>query len=82
MSAETKRDAPVLGDRELVGRSIEFGRLRAVLADASDGRGGASCVTGPAGIGKSALLDVLSRDAVGWTVLRTRASPGRAMLAY
>jgi DNA-binding CsgD family transcriptional regulator len=82
MGARAKRDAPVLGDGQLVGRSIEFGRLRALLADASDGRGGASCVTGPAGIGKSALLDALSRDAIGWTVLRMRASPGREMLAY
>ena len=42
-----------------VGREAELGRLRELLEGARDGRSGTLVVTGPAGQGKTALLDRL-----------------------
>lgn len=61
---------PVLWDRSeaprdergerLQERARELDALRQTLAEARAGRGGATAVVGPAGIGKSALLDTLA----------------------
>jgi hypothetical protein len=48
---------------ELRGRDAEIALLRARLAEAREGRGGAIVLSGEAGIGKSALLDGLTREA-------------------
>ncbi len=60
----------------LVGRAAEIGLLRAALDDALAGDACAVEVVGEAGIGKTALLDDLSRTAgsAGAVVLRGRAA--------
>lgn len=55
----------------LVGRDSELDRLGALVSAARAGRGGALVVSGPAGIGKSALLDAVASDAAGLPVVRT-----------
>ena len=62
----------------LVGRDEEARRLRAALAAAEAGRGGAVFVTGEAGIGKSRLVRETVRAAaeLGLTVLVGRAVAG------
>lgn len=47
----------------LVGRDGELARIREVLAETSAGAGGCTIMTGPAGIGKTCLLDSALRDA-------------------
>ena len=47
----------------LVGRHGELAVLRAFVAEAAAGRGGALVVTGAPGIGKSALLDAAAQEA-------------------
>jgi DNA-binding SARP family transcriptional activator/tetratricopeptide (TPR) repeat protein len=60
----------------LIGRRSVGDRLRAILDEAGTGRGVTVLVTGPAGVGKSAVLDLA--DAVarrrGWKVARGAAS--------
>ncbi|GAB3705610.1 LuxR C-terminal-related transcriptional regulator [Nocardiopsis oceani] len=55
----------------LHGRHEEAGTLDAILAAAVRGDGAALVIRGPAGIGKSALLDHAERSASGMRVLRT-----------
>ena len=61
----------------LVGRDEEAGRLRAALAAAGSGHGGAVFLAGEAGIGKSRLVREAARAAGerGLTVLAGRARP-------
>jgi DNA-binding CsgD family transcriptional regulator len=58
----------------LVERERELGELHRALARAETGRGTVVAVRGPAGIGKTALVDaaVDQADAAGWQVLRAR----------
>ena len=62
----------------LVGRDEEARQLRAALAAAEAGRGGAVFLTGEAGIGKSRLVRETVRAAaeLGLTVLVGRAVAG------
>ncbi|HEV2815112.1 MAG TPA: ATP-binding protein, partial [Solirubrobacteraceae bacterium] len=46
----------------IVGRDAELERLRQLVADARDGTSGTLCVFGPAGQGKTALLDRLCEE--------------------
>jgi hypothetical protein len=46
-----------LRDPDLVGREAEILRVRAILARAREGRGGGLMVMGPAGVGRTRLLD-------------------------
>ncbi|HEY1273906.1 MAG TPA: AAA family ATPase [Thermoleophilaceae bacterium] len=57
-------------------RDEEISRLRDVMARAREGRGGVVAIEGPAGIGKTRLLDeaVPIAEAAGLSVLRARAS--------
>jgi DNA-binding SARP family transcriptional activator/tetratricopeptide (TPR) repeat protein len=70
MSAD---DAPAV---RLFGRRDVGDRIRAVLDDAGAGRGVTVLVAGPAGVGKSALLDLADALArrKGWKVARGGAS--------
>ena len=63
----------------IVGRTSEIGRLVRMLDAASEGLPRIAWLKGPAGIGKTALLDELERLArvKGFTVARTRMTgPG------
>lgn len=66
--------APRDGAETPLARDAERAALRARLAEAVDGRGGFTVVEGPAGIGKTTLLDELSAAAAaqGVAVLRAR----------
>ncbi|QIG42054.1 AAA family ATPase [Nocardioides anomalus] len=59
--------APPAG--ELWGRERELTALRAILADARAGRSGTAVLRGEPGIGKTALLEQVRREAVGFTVV-------------
>lgn len=70
-----------VGMREFIGRAEELGRLRRMV---DDGLGGVGLVIGPAGVGKTALVDELRRSmgADGCRVLRGRAVVGDRRLAW
>ena len=53
------------GDTEFVGRAAELERLAAVVEQATHGRGSLLVVSGPAGIGKTALLSEAAARCVG-----------------
>src|SRR3954463_12177483 len=46
----------------MIGRDAELRKLRGLLADTADGRGGALLIHGPAGLGKSALLRAVGAE--------------------
>lgn len=64
------------GERRLVGRREVGDRIRGALDGAVDGRGSTLLVTGPPGVGKSAVLDLAVSLAVrrGWRIGRGSAS--------
>ncbi|MBM7808250.1 DNA-binding CsgD family transcriptional regulator [Geodermatophilus bullaregiensis] len=66
----------------LAGRDRERAAIAALVDAARAGRGGALVLTGPPGVGKSALLaDALAR-AEGMTVLRTQGLESESPLAF
>jgi DNA-binding CsgD family transcriptional regulator/tetratricopeptide (TPR) repeat protein len=69
---------------ELLQRDRDLAALDARLCDAAEGRGGVAVVTGPLGIGKTALLRALGGRANGrgMTVLQARGSPLERDFAY
>ena len=58
-----------VSDAELLEREEELDTLRALLADAREGRGGITLIEGPAGQGKTALLRAVRAEASGMRVL-------------
>jgi predicted ATPase len=71
----------VAGPQRLLEREAELERLSALLAAAQAGRGAVAAVEGPAGIGKTSLLEALQaridrieRDDLHTLRLRTFAS--------
>jgi hypothetical protein len=67
----------------LLERDVELADLRARLrALVDDGAGGVVLVEGPAGIGKSVLIDAALRDARGVTVLRARGAELEGGLSF
>jgi len=50
-------------DAQLIGRGVELARLVGWWNDVVDGKGGVALVRGDAGIGKTTLLEALSREA-------------------
>ncbi len=57
------------GEPVMFGRAAECEILDRLIASARAGRGGALVVRGPAGAGKTALLDYLVRRACGFLVV-------------
>ena len=78
-----ERTPPVAPDRLPVGREPELELLEGLI-DALPGRGSALVVRGDAGIGKSALLDVLGRSAArrGFAVLGTTGVQSETHLPF
>lgn len=68
----------------LLGRSAELGRLLTVLGSAENGAGACVLVTGPAGIGKSALLAAASAAVRvrGWQTAFAAASADDHLVPY
>src|SRR4051812_17680481 len=65
-----RRSAPASAERRLVGREGDLRRLRPALSAALAGATPAVLVEGPAGVGKTALLERLLDDAPALAVLR------------
>ena len=70
------------GRRVLVGREPERARLRELVEGARHGSSGSVVVRGEPGVGKTALLDELVRDAREATVLRTQGLEAEGPLAF
>ncbi len=68
----------------LLGRDRELAAISHLVADARAGRGGIVAIEGPAGIGKTRLLDEACRDAseTGLVVLRATGSALESELAF
>ena len=66
----------------IVGRAEACGRIDALTSDLRRGEGGALMVSGPAGIGKSILLDYAADRAEGMRVIRAKGAPDEAGLTY
>jgi predicted ATPase len=66
--------APAAGSEGLLERDAELARLWALLGTATSGAGAEAAVWGPAGIGKTALVEALHEQAAdrGVRVLRAR----------
>jgi class 3 adenylate cyclase/tetratricopeptide (TPR) repeat protein len=64
-----------------IGRTQELGLLRGILSDAAEGRGAVLMVTGPAGIGKSRLIE-RALDDTALTVLRAHGDRYGASTPY
>ncbi|GGP84302.1 helix-turn-helix transcriptional regulator [Streptosporangium pseudovulgare] len=75
-ASRTARPAP------LRGRDAEREELGGLLEEARQGRGGASLLLGPAGIGKTALLDLAVALADGFTVLRAAGAAAETSMAF
>ncbi|MDX6537725.1 MAG: hypothetical protein QOD37_2066, partial [Gaiellales bacterium] len=65
-----------------VGRTSERRRVEELLAGASSGPGQAIVLVGDPGIGKTALLEQIAADAVGWLVLSARGVPAESDLPF
>lgn len=68
--------------RAFVGREDEQGRLAALAAHVAGGGSRALVVVGPAGVGKSALLDRLAASAGAMTVLRAAGVQAESDLPF
>ncbi|MFE3956807.1 AAA family ATPase [Nocardia sp. NPDC059091] len=66
----------------LYGRAEELALIDRLLADASAGRSGALVLSGPAGIGKTALLDYAAEQARGLRVIRVAGIELEAELPF
>jgi DNA-binding CsgD family transcriptional regulator len=66
----------------LVGRESEIAALARLVADTRTGRGGALVLRGEAGIGKSALLDVVAARAAGMRVARAVGVEAESEIAF
>ena len=66
----------------LVGRRVESERIERLLEDARSGIGSALILSGPAGVGKTALLDLAASRGQGMTVLRAAGVAWEAELAF
>ena len=76
--------AAVAGSERLLERDVELARLTALLAQAQAGSGAVAAIEGPAGIGKTALLEALRRQAadLGIRSLRARGRVLEAGMAF
>jgi DNA-binding NarL/FixJ family response regulator len=69
-------------DARLLERESELSELDSLLSDARAGRGGVAIVEGPAGIGKSLLLDAVREAALVDDMLALRARASELELDY
>ena len=76
--------AAAAGSQRLLERDAELARLSALLAGARAGRGAVAAIEGPAGIGKTTLLDALHGQAAerGVRSLRARGHVLEAGMAF
>ena len=93
-SSVTSGDVPVPGfadsdalrldaaHHELLGRREEQRRLAALLHGAREGQAGVLVLRGEAGIGKSALLSDIAKNADGFCICRARGVESEMELAY
>ena len=65
-----------------VGRAVEIAALRRVLADVDAGRPQTVLLTGPAGIGKTSLIEQFLSELDGATVLRASGEQWEAFVAF
>ena len=65
-----------------VGRTAELAALRGVLADVGAGRPQTVLLTGPAGIGKTSLIEQFLSELEGPTVLRASGEQWEAFVAF
>jgi DNA-binding CsgD family transcriptional regulator len=68
--------------RELLGRREEQRRLAALLHGAREGQAGVLVLRGDAGIGKSALLGAIAKNADGFCICRAAGVESEMELAY
>ena len=66
----------------LHGREAEMASVEALLAEARDGPGGALILLGDAGVGKTALLDAVSRDATNMRHLKKAGLEAESSLPF
>jgi DNA-binding CsgD family transcriptional regulator len=66
----------------IVGRSDACRRIEALVVDVRAGSGDALVLSGPAGIGKTTLLEFAEHQAPDFLVLRTTGSPAERGLPY
>lgn len=71
-----------MGARRFLGREVEQRRIRALVGGARNGRGGALCITGEPGIGKTALLDETTTGLSGLRVLRVDGFEAESTIPY
>ena len=76
------QSSPVAVEGDFVGRVGELGALEAALEDARAARPRVALVHGPAGMGKSALLERFLRRLEGVRVLRASGEETESALAY
>ncbi|HWT92993.1 MAG TPA: ATP-binding protein, partial [Solirubrobacteraceae bacterium] len=67
---------------DLVARDAELARLARLVADAREGVSGTLVLSGPPGMGKTALVEAAVAMADGFAVLRARSAEGEAGLPY
>ncbi|MEU8239411.1 BTAD domain-containing putative transcriptional regulator [Actinoplanes missouriensis] len=73
---------PIRHDRRLRGRARELSSLLSLRERAVDGAGGALVIRGPAGIGKTAVIDQVSAAATDMRVLRATGVEFEVALPY
>jgi DNA-binding CsgD family transcriptional regulator len=79
MSSSTDRSTPKGG---LFGREAECQRLDGILQGLQQGRGGALVLSGEPGVGKTALLEYVVRQASDAVVVATRGLSSEASLSF
>ncbi|MDQ3742389.1 MAG: ATP-binding protein, partial [Actinomycetota bacterium] len=66
----------------IVGREAELERLRTLLAASREGTSGVLCLYGPAGQGKTAVLDRLCEEGGGCEVVRATGIESESELPF
>src|SRR5512134_3269196 len=76
--------SPRASGRQFVGRATELEELRLALAETREGRGALFLLSGEPGIGKTRLMQELSREAAegGWQVAAGRCWEDGGAPAY
>jgi DNA-binding CsgD family transcriptional regulator/predicted negative regulator of RcsB-dependent stress response len=67
---------------EFVGRTVELAVMRRLQAEAAEGRPQTVLVTGPAGIGKTSLIEQFLSEVDDTAILRASGEPWEAFVAF